>query len=124
VWKRLWPLSVNYVAAASAAFCFVVAMRSAGPVAAVAVTPLVVVLHLTIRSITGRLSDAEQYVQKVDKLYLSTIETLATAIEAKDGVTSDHIRRVQKLAVGLAEALGIADGLTIKAMNAAAMRQH
>jgi len=121
VWKRLWPLSVNYVAAASAAFCFVVAMRSAGPAAAVAVTPLVVVLHLTIRSITGRLSDAEKYVQTVDKLYLSTIETLATAIEAKDGVTSDHIRRVQKFAIGLAKALGVADQKTIKAINAAAL---
>ncbi len=27
VWKRLWPLSVNYIAAASAAFCFVIVMR-------------------------------------------------------------------------------------------------
>ena len=96
-------------------------MRSAGPAAAVAVTPLVVVLHLTIRSITGRLSDAEKYVQTVDKLYLSTIETLATAIEAKDGVTSDHIRRVQKFAIGLAKALGVADEKTIKAINAAAL---
>jgi len=121
VWKRLWPLAVNYVAAASAAFCFVVAMRSAGYVAAIAVTPLVVVLHLTIRSITGRLADAEKYVQTVDKLYLSTIETLATAIEAKDGVTSDHIRRVQKFALGLAKALGVTDEKTTKAIKAAAL---
>jgi putative nucleotidyltransferase with HDIG domain len=121
VWKRLWPLSVNYVAAASAAFCFVIVMRSGGAMAALAVAPLVVVLHLTLRSITGRLSDAERYVQTVDKLYLSTIETLATAIEAKDGVTSDHIRRVQKFAIGLAKALGVTDEKTIKAINAAAL---
>jgi putative nucleotidyltransferase with HDIG domain len=121
VWRRLWPLSVNYVAAASAAFCFVIVMRSAGAMAALAVAPLVVVLHLTLRSITGRLSDAERYVQTVDKLYLSTIETLATAIEAKDGVTSDHIRRVQKFAIGLAKALGVTDEKTIKAINAAAL---
>ena len=95
VWRRLWPLAVNHVAAASAAFCFVIVMRSAGALAAGAVAPLVVVLHLTLRSILGRLADAEQHVQKIDLLYLSTIETLATAIEAKDGVTSDHIRRVQ-----------------------------
>jgi putative nucleotidyltransferase with HDIG domain len=89
--------------------------------AALAVAPLVVVLHLTLRSITGRLSDAERYVQTVDKLYLSTIETLATAIEAKDGVTSDHIRRVQKFAIGLAKALGVTDDKTLKAINAAAL---
>src|SRR3954469_4893323 len=27
VWRRLWPLAVNHVAAASAAFCFVIVMR-------------------------------------------------------------------------------------------------
>jgi putative nucleotidyltransferase with HDIG domain len=121
VWRRLWPLSMNYIAAASAAFCIVILMRAAGAMAALAVTPLVAVLHLTLRSITGRLSDAERYVQTVDKLYLSTIETLATAIEAKDGVTSDHIRRVQKFAIGLARALGVTDENTIKAINAASL---
>ena len=121
VWRRLWPLSMNYIAAASAAFCFVIVIRSAGWMATLAVAPLVVVLHLTLRSITGRLSDAERYVETVDKLYLSTIETLATAIEAKDGVTSDHIRRVQKFAIGLANALGVTDENTIKAINAAAL---
>ena len=121
VWRRLWPLAVNHVAAASAAFCFVIVMRSAGLWAASAVAPLVVVLHLTLRSILGRLADAELHVQKIDRLYLSTIETLATAIEAKDGVTSDHIRRVQKFALGLAKALGVADELTIKAIKAAAL---
>src|SRR5258705_11438149 len=96
-------------------------MRSGGAMAALAVAPLVVGLPLTLRSITGRLSDAERYVQTVDKLYLSTIETLATAIEAKDGVTSDHIRRVQKFAIGLAKALGVTDEKTLKAINAAAL---
>ena len=121
VWKRLLPLAVNYVAAASAAYCFVMVMRAAGATAAMAVAPLVVVLHLTLRSILGRLADAEHHVQKVDRLYLSTIETLATAIEAKDGVTHDHIRRVQRFAVGLASALGINDQDTIKAIKAAAL---
>ena len=121
VCRRLAPLSVNYVAAASAAFCFVIVMRTAGVLAASAVVPLVIVLHVTLRSILGRLSDAEIHVQKVDRLYLSTIETLATAIEAKDGVTHDHIRRVQRFAIGLANALGIHDEDTIKAIKAAAL---
>ncbi len=121
VWKRLMPLSVNYVAAASAAFCFVIVMRTAGVLAASAVVPLVIVLHVTLRSILGRLSDAETHILEVDRLYLSTIETLATAIEAKDGVTHDHIRRVQRFALGLANALGVNDEDTIKAIKAAAL---
>ena len=121
VWKRLMPLSVNYIAAASAAFCFVIVMRTAGVLAASAVVPLVIVLHVTLRSILGRLSDAETHILEVDRLYLSTIETLATAIEAKDGVTHDHIRRVQRFAMGLASALGVNDELTLKAIKAAAL---
>jgi putative nucleotidyltransferase with HDIG domain len=121
VWKRLAPLAVNYIAAASAAFCFVIVMRAAGVLAASAVVPLVLVLHVTLRSILGRLSDAETHVQRVDKLYLSTIETLATAIEAKDGVTHVHIRRVQRFALGLANALGVHEEDTVKAINAAAL---
>jgi putative nucleotidyltransferase with HDIG domain len=60
-------------------------------------------------------------VAKVDRLYLSTIETLATAIDAKDEVTHGHIRRVQMGAVGLARKLGVHDEATIKAIEAAAL---
>ncbi len=86
-----------------------------------AVLPLVVMFHVTLRSVLGRLGDAQLHVERVDRLYLSTIETLATAIEAKDGVTHDHIRRVQRFAVGLAKALDITDDETIKAIKAAAL---
>ena len=54
-------------------------------------------------------------------LYLSTIEALSTAIEAKDGVTSSHIHRVQHYAMGLARALGVTDDDTLKAIQAAAL---
>ena len=121
VWWRLAPLSLNYLAAASAAFCIVIVMRYGGPLAAGAVVPLVVVFHVTLRAILGRLTDAEMHVAKVERLYMSTIETLATAIEAKDDVTHDHIRRVQRLAVALAHALDIRDEDTIKAIKAAAL---
>jgi putative nucleotidyltransferase with HDIG domain len=121
VWKRIATLYASYAAAASAAFCMVIATRYAGLTAAAAILPLVFIFHLTIRSWLGRLDDAQQHIEKVDRLYLSTIETLATAIEAKDGVTHDHIRRVQIYATGLARELGVRDELTIKAIEAAAL---
>ena len=74
-----------------------------------------------MRSWTGRLEDAEQHVATVDRLYLSTIGALSTAIEAKDGVTSSHIHRVQHYAMGLANALGGLDEQTLKAIQAAAL---
>jgi putative nucleotidyltransferase with HDIG domain len=57
----------------------------------------------------------------VDRLYLSTIEAFSTAIEAKDGVTSSHIHRVQHYAVALARRLGTIDELELKAIEAAAL---
>ena len=48
-------------------------------------------------------------VKQMDRLYLSTVETLAMAIDAKDDVTHSHVRRVQAYAAGLARALGIDD---------------
>jgi len=121
VWKRLSLLAINYGAAASASFCMVILTRYAGIPAASAVLPLIFVFHLSLRSWLGRLEDAQQHIAKIDRLYLSTIETLATAIEAKDGVTHDHIRRVQVYATGLARALGVHDESTIKAIEAAAL---
>jgi putative nucleotidyltransferase with HDIG domain len=121
IWKRFGVLWVNYAASASAAFCLVIITQYVHIAAAAAVLPLVLTLQLTMRSWLGRLDDAQQHVAKIDRLYLSTVETLATAIEAKDGVTHDHIRRVQIYAIGLARALGVSDDSTIKAIEAAAL---
>src|SRR5207302_4059636 len=57
----------------------------------------------------------------LDRLYLSTVETLAMAIDAKDDVTHTHVRRVQTYALGLARALGLDDEETLKAIEAAAL---
>jgi putative nucleotidyltransferase with HDIG domain len=121
VWRKLTPLAVNYAAATSSAFCLVVMLRFGGLSAAPIVLPLVLVFHLTLRSFLGRLDDAQKHVQVMDRLYLRTVETLATAIEAKDGVTHDHIRRVQNGSLGMARILGVTDELTLKAIQAAAL---
>jgi len=48
----------------------------------------------------GRVEDAEKHLNQMNQLYLSTIETLAMAIDAKDQVTHGHIRRVQSYGDG------------------------
>jgi len=121
VWRRLTPLAVNYAAATSSAFCLVVMLRFGGLSAAPIVLPLVLVFHLTLRSFLGRLDDAQKHVEVMDRLYLRTVETLATAIEAKDGVTHDHIRRVQNGSLAMAKLLGVTDEPTLKAIQAAAL---
>ena len=108
-------VSLTLFAAGSAAFLVVQFSQYVSVLALTAVLPLIAVIHLAMRSWTGRIEDAEKHVATVDRLYLSTIGALSTAIEAKDGVTSNHIHRVQHYAMGLANALGPMDELTLKA---------
>jgi putative nucleotidyltransferase with HDIG domain len=121
VWRRFGMVFLNYYAAASAAFFLYVVVTYVSLVALAAVVPLFAIFHLAMRSWTGRLRDAEQHVATIDRLYLSTIGALSTAIEAKDGVTSNHIHRVQHYAMGLAKAIGGLDEQTMKAIEAAAL---
>src|SRR5262249_18426529 len=59
--------------------------------------------------------------EELNRLYLSTIETLAMAIDAKDQVTHGHIRRVQAHATSLAKTVGVRDSSLLKAIEAAAL---
>jgi putative nucleotidyltransferase with HDIG domain len=122
IWRRHFQcLPVNYLAAAALAFCLVVLIQQVSVFAMVVVLPVLVVFHMTLRSSFGRLDDANRHLTDMDRLYLSTVETLAMAIDAKDDVTHSHVRRVQAYAIGLARALGITDALELKAIQAAAL---
>ncbi len=68
-----------------------------------------------------RFDDTNRHLSELNRLYLSTIETLAMAIDAKDQITHGHIRRVQSYAVALAKHLGVTDQNLIKAIEAAAL---
>jgi len=68
-----------------------------------------------------RVEDANKHVEQLNALYLSTIETLAMAIDAKDQVTHGHIRRVQSYATQLARQIGIRDEHLLRAIEAAAL---
>src|SRR5438045_6940513 len=69
----------------------------------------------------GRAEDSYSHLTELNRLYLSTIETLAMAIDAKDQITHGHIRRVQAYAVGLAQHVGVREERLIKAIEAAAL---
>ncbi len=85
------------------------------------IVPLLVVSYLTFRTAMGRAEDSYNHLAELNRLYLSTIETLAMAIDAKDQITHGHIRRVQAYAVGLAKNLGVSDEKLLKAIEAAAL---
>jgi putative nucleotidyltransferase with HDIG domain len=127
-WKNFTWLSVNYFSGASVAALIVTtyklpdgADRAFDFSTLAIIVPLLVVSYLTFRTAMGRLEDASLHLTELNQLYLSTIETLAMAIDAKDQVTHGHIRRVQIYATGLAREIGVKDERLIKAIEAAAL---
>ena len=68
-----------------------------------------------------RVEDANHHLADLSSLHLSTIETLAMAIDAKDQVTHGHVRRVQFYAMELARAMGVRDKKQIRAIEEASL---
>ena len=122
IWREqfLW-LSLNYFGGASVAALLVVYAKEIDWAVVGIIVPLLAISYLTFRTTLGRLDDANTHLRELNGLYLSTIETLAMAVDAKDQVTHGHIRRVQRYALGLAQALGITEQKQIKAIEAAAL---
>jgi putative nucleotidyltransferase with HDIG domain len=122
IWRTNFSwLSVNYFGGASVAALLVSYTKTVDLTALGIIIPLLIISYLTFKTSLGRLDDANRHIDQVNRMYLSTIETLATAIDAKDQVTHGHIRRVQKFALGLAERLDLRDTLQLKALEAAAL---
>ena len=61
-----------------------------------------------------------QAIERISRVHLATVEALATAIDAKDEITHDHVYRVQVYAKGLARHFGLADR-EIEALKAGAL---
>lgn len=122
VWKNnfVW-IGLNYVGGACVAMLLVTYRQQIDFTALSVIVPLLVITYLTFRTSLGRLEDANRHVSQVNSLYLSTIETLAMAVDAKDQITHGHIRRVQVYAVELAKRLGVNDDRQLKAIEAAAL---
>ena len=125
IWREsfLW-LSLNYFSGASVAALLLPYLQSDDSEfvrVIVVLLPLLLISYLTFKTALGRVDDANRHLSELNRLYLSTIETLAMAIDAKDQITHGHIRRVQQYAVGLARKLGVQDAAQISAIEAASL---
>ena len=122
IWKENFAwVGLNYVGGASVAMLLVTYRQSIDLTAVSVILPILAITYLTFRTTFSRLGDANRHVAQVNDLYLSTIETLAMAVDAKDQITHGHIRRVQIYAVELAKRLGVTESSQLKAIEAAAL---
>ena len=86
-----------------------------------ALLALLVLLYSSSKTDVAQVESAHRHLAELNELYLSTVETLATAIDVKDQVTSGHIRRVQQSTLRLARTLGVNDSKQIKALECASL---
>jgi len=122
IWKENFAwISLNYFGGASVAALLVGYTRNLEFSQLAIIVPLLLVSYLTFAASMGRAEDTNKHLIQLNQLYVSTIETLATAIDAKDQVTHGHIRRVQVYAIGLARTVGLTDEGQIRAIEAAAL---
>ena len=120
-WDNFPWLSLNYFAGVSVAALLVSHSSSIDLNTVGIILPLLVIAYLTYRTSLARLADAQRHISQVNDLYLSTIEALAMAVDAKDQITHGHIRRVQVYAVELAKRLGVHEDRQLRAIETAAL---
>ncbi len=124
--QRIWlthfkELLVNYLAGASIAALLVYNTRTVDPTFVAVISPLLIVLYLMYQWSNKRVEAEREKNAQLNRVFLSTIEALALAIDAKDQVTHGHIRRVQRYTMSLAESLGVKDEKLLDALRAAAL---
>lgn len=117
-------LIVLLAAAAVAGLC---TFRPLGTFAPLLSIPIV---YLAYRAQRNYAEKAEQCARRIAELklnheqlaalYRATVESLATAIDAKDATTHEHVIRVQAISAMIAEALGIA-GEELEGIRTAAL---
>ena len=110
----------HYVAGGALAGLFHYLNRYAGWEVAALVFPIVYLVYFSYRLYLGRLEEEKRHVAEVADLHLRTIQTLALAIDARDGTTYGHLRRVQVYALELARELGLPENER-RALDAAAL---
>jgi diguanylate cyclase (GGDEF)-like protein/putative nucleotidyltransferase with HDIG domain len=114
VWRDnfVW-CSVSYVAGAS--FAAIGEILLHGHVTMLLLTlPVLAFTFQSYKLYAAKNEQKEQYIaelqagrQMLSDLYLSTVKSLATAIDAKDQYTHAHILRVQHYALAIAEEMGV-----------------
>jgi putative nucleotidyltransferase with HDIG domain len=114
-------LSINYVACLCLVVFIVLQADNLSFATLAIIVPLLGMSYATSRTAMARLDDAGRHLAELNKLYTSTVEAFAMAIDAKDQITHGHIRRVQLQSVALARALGVTDETELKALEAAAL---
>jgi diguanylate cyclase (GGDEF)-like protein/putative nucleotidyltransferase with HDIG domain len=112
---------MNFLGSAAAAGLIRISYDAVSSLVFILCVPIAVVIYQLYRYHISKYEQAQQHIGELNKLYLQTVETLASAVDAKDRYTHGHIRRVQAFAIELAQCMGITDESDLMALRAGAL---
>ncbi|HLG14109.1 MAG TPA: HD domain-containing phosphohydrolase [Blastocatellia bacterium] len=115
----LWT-SWTFFGSAIAAGLIYFAIERYGFVYVGAAIPIIVASYFTYKVYFEHINEKTRHIDEVSRLHLSTVEALASAIDAKDQTTHGHVRRVQIYAEGLAKLFKLSNA-EIEALRAGAL---
>lgn len=122
IWREGITLYLlNFFGSAAAAGLISIFYQKAGFLIFLLCLPIAVVLYQLYVFYIQRYDQAQSHIGELNKLYLQTIEALASAVDAKDRYTHGHIRRVQAYAIELAHRIGVRDQKELLAIQAGAL---
>lgn len=122
IWREGVNLALlNFLASAAGAGLITLLYRKAEFYIFLLSLPIAVVVYQLYSFYVQRYEQAQGHIAELNKLYLQTVEALASAVDAKDRYTHGHIRRVQAYAVELARLCGIRDEEGVLAIRAGAL---
>src|SRR5688572_22141997 len=122
VWRKaVSSLWMSAFGGTFAAMLMLVLARQSAVEVVILMAPLPILLYVALRHALGRAADQIDHLAKMNRVYVATIEALAQAVDAKDQVTHDHVRRVQEKSLQLAERLGVRDESQLQALKAAGL---
>jgi diguanylate cyclase (GGDEF)-like protein/putative nucleotidyltransferase with HDIG domain len=113
IWRSqyLWLLPA-IAAGASTAFLAVYLLHSHNFILIIVCLPVLVLVFYSYQIYVDKIEQKEKHIEELQEkqaqlaeLYLSTVKSLAMAIDAKDQHTHEHILRVQRYALATAEAM-------------------
>src|SRR5439155_6883674 len=90
---------LNFMGSAAVAGLISLFYQRAGFLIFLHCLPIAVVLYQLYSASIEKYDQAKKHIAELSKLYLQTIDSLASAVDAKDRYTHGHIRRVQIYAV-------------------------
>ena len=102
----VFGIAAVVTAAAIATALVLMSQRSGLWLVIIASAPLYLAYRTHVLS-TARAELSRRHFEELAELHLSTVEALALAIDAKDQTATSHIRRVQRYAAAVAQAIGM-----------------